>query len=348
MTITGTGRNALRYALGITLAAAIAYAVAWQMAWLTTVLTATFLGNRGPRPSLQQTLFILAAMALIFAVGLGVTLSLYRYPGVLSLIVTLALYLTFFYAARGAPQLIVLLCVLAILVFPLIAGIASALVPAIAGSLLVSAAVALFCTQVAYTLVPGSPATRQAPPPAAALANQHAMQSAWLSCAVILPAALYSLWWNASDAILPLVMVALLSVKPDFSTGAAGGKALVAANLGGGLVALLFYQLLRMCPSYPFVLTGLFGLGLVFGQGLFSQRRIAPLYGTAFNTVLVLIGSGTGQYGAEADAKFYERLLLISLAACYVVGLLSLLQLPQLRERWMRAGTWLFDRLRPA
>jgi len=345
VTITGTGRNALRYALGITLAAAIAYAVAWQMAWLSTVLTAAFLGSRGPRPSLQKTLFILAAMALIFAVGLGVTLSFYRYPGVLSLIVTLALYLTFFFAARGAPQFIVLLCALAILVFPLIAGISIALVPAIAGSLLVSAAVALFCTQVAHTLVPAYPAATTAQQTATALAGQHAMRSAWLSCAVILPAALYSLWWNATGAILPLIMVALLSVKPDFSTSAAGGKALVIANLGGGLVALLFYQLLRICPSYPFVLAGLFGLGLVFGQGLFSERRIAPLYGTAFNTVLVLIGSGTGQYGTEADAKFYERLLLISLAACYVVGILSLLQLPKVQQRWMRAGAWLNDRL---
>ncbi|MEM0953045.1 MAG: DUF2955 domain-containing protein [Pseudomonadota bacterium] len=347
MSASTVDRYAVRYAIGITLAAAIAYGVAWEMSWVATLLAAAFLGNRGPRPNLKQSIVILAAMAVIFTVVMGMVLVFYRYPVVLSVLVAAAMYLVFYVAARGAPQLIVFLCVLAIVVFPLLAGTSTALVPLIAGSMLISTLVALLCAQIAHTLVPSAPLIAVSPE-AQGIESAHAMRSAWLSSAVILPIALTSLWMNASSAILPLIQVAILSMRPDFSTSAAGGKALVAANLGGGIVALLFYQLLLIAPIYPFVLAGLFAIALMFARGLFSSRTIAPLFGTAMNTVLILIGSGTGEWGVEADAKFYERLLLISFAACYVVGMFSLLQMPGIRERWMRVGGWLSVKLAPS
>ena len=347
MTSATVDRYILRYALGVALAAAIAYAIAWDMSWVATLLTAAFLGNRGPRPSIKQSVVIVAAMAIIFTTVMGAVLLFFRYPAVLSVLVATALYLVFYLAARGVPQLIVFLCVLAIVVFPLVAGVSTALVPLIAGSMLVSTLTALFCAQVAHTVIP-SPPLAAASPTTQGVESAHAMRSAWLSCAVLLPIALTSLWMNASSAVLPLIQVSILSMRPDFSTGAAGGKALVAANLGGGLVALVFYQLLLFCPTYLFVLAGIFAIALMFARGLFSNRRIAPLFGTAMNTVLILIGSGTGEWGMEADAKFYERLILISFSACYVVGMLSLLQMSSVRERWMRVGRWLSGRLAPA
>ncbi len=338
-------RCALRFAVGIALAVIIAYGISWPMAWVTTILTASFLGNRGHRPDARMSLTILLAMAVIFGVGLFLTLYFYRYPLVFTVLVAAALYLNFYMAARGVSVLIILLCTLAILVFPLVASVSPALLPEIAGSLLVCAAVALLCTQVAHTVVPGGTvATAGKADPSE---HRQAMQSAWLSCAVILPAALISLSFSLTSAVFPLIMIAMLSQKPDFSVGAMGGKALVAANLAGGLVALAFYHTLRVVPTYPFVVAGLFGLALMFGRGLFSDRKVAPLYATGFNTVLVLIGSGTGQFGTEADAKFYERLIMISLAAAYVVGMLSLLQMPAVRNLWMNAGRWLSAKLAP-
>ena len=50
--------------------------------------------------------------------------------------------------------------------------------------------------------------------------------SAWLSTAVILPVALVCLAFNMTGAVLPLIMIATLSQKPDFSTGAKGGLAI--------------------------------------------------------------------------------------------------------------------------
>ena len=133
-------------------------------------------------------------------------------------------------------------------------------------------------------------------------------------------------------------MIALLSQQTDFSVGAAGGKALIVANLSGGLVAVVFYQLLLINPSYLFVVTGVFAMALLFGRQLFSGKPTAPLYGSAFSTVLILIGTGTGAFGDEADSKFVVRIIQILVAVCYLVAALSLLQHLGIREGWMNMG----------
>ena len=334
-------RCALRYATGIALSVAIAYGVAWPMAWLATILTAAFLGNRAPRPNAKASLAILVAIALIFGVGLFMTMHFYHYPLVFAVLVGLALYLNFYLAARGGSKLIVLLCTMAILLIPLVGGSEPRLALMVSTGFLTSAAVALLCTQVAHTLVPGG----TVPPARAVEVADHPARSAWLSTAVILPVALVCLAFNMTGAVLPLIQISALSQKPDFSMGAAGGKALIAANLGGGLVAMLFYQLLQISPTYPFLVVGLAALALLFAQRLFSDRPTAPLYASAFSTVLILIGGGTGQFGGDTDAGFYQRIVLIMLSVCYVVGALSLLQMPAVRDRWLTTGRWLSAKL---
>jgi hypothetical protein len=334
-------RCTLRFATGVTLSIAIAYGVGWPMSWLATILTAAFLGNRAPRPNLKASLAILLAILVIFGVGLFMTLHFYHYPLVFAVLVSTGLFLNFYLAARGGSRLIVLLCTMAILLIPLVGGAEPRLALMVAEGFLVSAAVALLCTQVAHTLVPGGtlPALAQAEP------ERHPARSAWLSTAVILPVALVCLSFNMTGAVLPLIMIATLSQKPDFSTGAKGGLALIAANLAGGLAAVIFYQLLRISPTYPFLVAGLGALALLFGQRIFSDRPTAPLYASAFSTVLILIGSGSGEYGGETGAAFYQRIALIMLSVCYVVGALSLLQMPGVRERWMDVGRWLGGKL---
>ena len=61
--------------------------------------------------------------------------------------------------------------------------------------------------------------------------------------------------------------------------------------------------------------------------------------------MLILIGSGTGQFGGETGSAFYERIALIMISVCYVVGALSLLQMPSVQRRWIKLGRWLSAKL---
>ena len=334
-------RCALRFAFGMALSIALAYGVGWTMSWLATLLTAAFLGNRAPRPNLKACIAIILAIAIIFGAGLFFTLHFFHYPLVFAVLVGLALYLNFYLAARGGSKLVVLLCTMAILLIPLVGGPEPRLAMMVTTGFLTSAAVALLCTQVAHTVLPGGTVV----PDRAAEVAEHPARSAWLSTAVILPVALICLSFGLTGAVLPLIQISALSQKPDFSMGAAGGKALIAANLGGGLVAIVFYELLDAAPTYSFLVFGLTGLALLFSRYIFSARPTAPLYASAFSTVLILIGGGTGQFGGDADAGFYQRIVLILLSVCYVVGALSLLQMPTVRSRWLGFGRWLNAKL---
>jgi hypothetical protein len=333
----------LRYATGISICVALSLAIGWTLSALAPVLAAAFLGNRAPCPNLRASLAILLAIAIIFGVGLVATLYLYPYPLVFLLLFCAAIYLNFHAAATGTSAFVILLYTMAILLLPLLGGPNPPLAMLVSGGFMMSALAALASVHIAHLVFPGG--TMSVDKAAADIDSQAAARSAWLSTAVILPFALLCLVFNLSGAVLPLIMIATLSQKPDFSTGAAGGKALIAANLGGGLVAVIFYQLLLVSPTYPFAVTGLFALALLFGQGLFSSKPTAPLYGSAFSTVLILIGTGTGAFGDQADAKFYERIVQITLAVCYVIGALSLLQSLHLQERWIDAGRWVGGKL---
>jgi hypothetical protein len=333
----------LRYASGIALSAVLAFGIDWPLSFLATLLTAAFLGNRNPRPNLKATLGIIIAIAVIFAVGSAATLYLYPYPAVFLLLFCWCLYLTFYAAARGTSGFIILLYTLALLLLPLIGGPTPYMAVLVSVGLLKSAAAALVCVHIAHTLFPGGTfAVEQMP---LQTTPREASHAAWLSTAVILPFALVCLVFNLSGAVLPLIIIATLAQKPDFSAGAAGAKALLAANIGGGLVAIMFFQLLTATPNLVFLVTGFFLLALLFGQQIFSDKPTAPLYGSAFSTVLVLIGTGTSAFGDQADAKFFERIALLLVGVSYLILALSVLQSINVRERWMGFGRWVGARL---
>lgn len=333
----------LRYASGVALSALLAFGIDWPMSFLATLLTAAFLGNRNPRPNLKATLGIIIAIAVIFAVGSAATLYLYPYPAVFLVLFCWCLFLTFYAAARGTSGFIILLYTLALLLLPLIGGPIPYMAVLLSIGFLKSATAALVCVHIAHTLFPGGTLAAEQMP--LQTTPREASQAAWLSTAVILPFALVCLVFNLSGAVLPLIIIAMLAQKPDFSAGAAGAKALLVANIGGGLVAIVFFQLLTATPNLGFLLTGYFLLALLFGQQIFSGKPMAPLYGTAFSTVLVLIGSGTGAFGDQADAKFFERIGLLLVGVTYLILALSVLQSTHLRDRWMGAGRWLATRL---
>ncbi len=52
---------------------------------------------------------------------------------------------------------------------------------------------------------------------------------------------------------------------------------------------------------------------------MFSGKKAAPLYGMAFSTLLLIIGSTTTSTSSDAEGKVYTRVLQIMVAVVYVV-----------------------------
>ena len=78
-------------------------------------------------------------------------------------------------------------------------------------------------------------------------------------------------------------------------------------------------------PEYVFLIVLTLLAGLMFGSRLFSGKPKAALYGMAFSTLLLVIGSTTSSSG-EADAKVYTRIIQLMAAVIYVVIAFGLLE----------------------
>jgi chromate transport protein ChrA len=99
---------------------------------------------------------------------------------------------------------------------------------------------------------------------------------------------------------------------------------MIVANTLGGLFGILAYQLLVMAPSFIFMMLLVLLVGLVFAGKLFSDSKYGGIFGSAFSTFLLILGSVTAS-DDEAGSKVWDRIIQISMAVVYVVATFGLL-----------------------
>ena len=134
-----------------------------------------------------------------------------------------------------------------------------------------------------------------------------------------------------TGGILILIFVALLSMQPAFAKGFKAGGALILGNVIGGFAAIVMFELLVIVPAYAFMLLLMLLSGLFFGSRLISSKPKAPLYGMAYSTLLLVIGSTTTSTTGDATVKVYSRIIQMMVAVVYVVAAFGLI------DRYRRA-----------
>jgi len=326
------GIRILRLGIGITLAAGVALGIGWPISFLTAVLTTSLLASGAACPSLRSGAMLIAIIALAAIFGLAVVAPLaIHYPLVCAVAVGLFLFLIFRASYGGASPFLILWLLIAVLLLPMIAQESLAAAQTVAGGMLLSGAAALGFTWLAHVLVPdprGAEATPPAPKAAQAAQADEANRNARAATTtfVVYPVALVFYAFGLTSDLLVLVFIAILAQQPSLIAGRKAGGALILGNLGGGLAAILFYQLLVAAPTLGFfiALTALTTLGLAIR--IFSERPDAPLYSTVLSTVLLLIGGAVAPFGDDVGTKFTLRIFQILAAVLYVVGALTLIE----------------------
>jgi hypothetical protein len=209
--------------------------------------------------------------------------------------------------------------IISLLVIPMISQHSAQLGSVVAINLFVNALVAILLVWVVYFIFPHSKTsdeiqkTTMAEVPSA----KTRFISACKKMVVIMPVLITFFVFNWTNALLVLIFVVILSMNPAFANKKAG-IALLLANLGGGMAAIVAYNLLTVVPSLVFL--GLMTLlaGLFFGEKLFSGKPISALFGTAFSTYLLILGNVTGFMG-EAGQMVWTRILQLAIVVVYLV-----------------------------
>jgi uncharacterized membrane protein YccC len=320
--------RALRLALTTTAAVAIAYTIDWPLSFITTIFVWGFLNTPNPRQTLREGVGNIIYIFLGTGLGVLLTLSLLNMPVVVLLVLLLLMLMIFYANNSGAPPFFVIWLLIGITLIPMMGFTSQALAIEIAKNITFGGIVAVCLVWLAYGLLPNPPGADEklkaavSPLPS----PDERLRAAILSTMVSYPVVLLFFVFNISGAVIIMIFIAILSQQTNLGVGKKMGSALIMGNIFGGITAMFIYELLVMVPQFEFLLLLMFAGSLLFATANYSERPAAPLYGMAFSTVLLLIGTGTMPYGDEVDTKFVLRILQISIAVLYIVGAFKLLE----------------------
>jgi hypothetical protein len=336
-------RRIVRFALGTTIGSGFAYLIGFELPFLVPILIAMLLASPAPRPTLRTAAAFVVPVAAGAFVGVVLTRYFLQYEGIFLLIEFLVLYRIFYSLAGGANPLRMVWLLIAALIIPLVGMASIGLAIGVALGLVDGALIAVGVTWFAHVLLPDLPLSgrggaagadakpaKQPPPPAARAAYARR------SIIVLFPMLLVFFFLALTSEAVILVYAGLLSLLPSFAAGWNQGKSMITANLIGGIVAIVFYNLLVVMPSFGVFLLLTLVVGLTFGDTIFSDRPIAPVIKSAFNAVVLLVGMSVTITGADAASKFYTRIVQIILAVVYVAAAFGFLEYLQ-RKRVKKA-----------
>lgn len=320
-------RRVVRFALGATVSTGLAYLIGFELPFLVPILVAMLLGSPAPCPSLRAGIAFVAPVAVAAFLGVVLTRYVLQFALIFLLIEFLVLYHIFYALAGGAAPLRMVWMLIAAMLIPLMGQASIGLSVGVALGLVEGAMIAIGATWLSFGLLPdlsvpdtaltggldAKPA-KQIPPTEARAAF------AGRALTVLFPMLIlfFVMGWTSQAVIL--LYAALLSLNPSFAAGWKQGKGMIAGNLIGGVTAIVFYQVLIVWPSISIFLLLTFVTGLVFAEVIFSDRPSAPLFKTAFNAVMLLVGMSVASTDADASSNFYTRIVQIMLAVVYVAA----------------------------
>ncbi len=329
----------LRFAIGTTLAIAIVFSVNWPLSFVTPLFVAKFLSSPAPKLPPSMLIKIFGVMAVAFLFAEMVTVLLLPYPLVFMAIMTLVLFRVFYWNQNGGNGLMITMLLIGVTVIPMLGLVNLNLSSGFVLIFLFSGGLALLISLLMHELISdsaiesrsgGAPAISQKEEKSAAnkpeeenlQTDNEKLRPAIISTSIVMPLYLLFFMFELTASVLILAFVTMMAQSPDLVSGKKGTMALLAGNSIGGLVAIIFYQLLIAVPSFTFLIMGFLLLSLVFGKIIFSDKPSAPLFTMGFTTVILLISSATSSIDASGTG-FYQRIIQIAAACGYVIIMVS-------------------------
>ncbi|MBY5991145.1 DUF2955 domain-containing protein [Ferrimonas balearica] len=317
----GCAQAITRFALGITLAVSLSWLGDWPLAWLTPVVAGMLLAPPG-RPFAPAVHRALLGQCLgVVLLSLVLTEWLLPRPGLYALAMAMGLFALYLQAEQGQNPLITAASLFAWLVIPLIGLGSTAHGFEAALGLYLSLVLGVVIAVVLYAFMP-APAGSAIPLTPRPL-TPEGLRHAGLYTLLVLPLSLVCFLFELHSAIFLLMIVAMLVHNPGLHAGYPAGRNTLLANLLGGVVALVLHPLLMVLPT-PLMLVPLIAwLSLVWGRAAFTSR-LAPLLVTAFITLLILLGSTSGNAFMSDDpdvqGRMALRVLQATLATAYLIA----------------------------
>ncbi|MHA2797383.1 DUF2955 domain-containing protein [Vibrio harveyi] len=311
-----TQRRILRFTIGVGLAVFLAAWINWQLAFVAPVFTAKFLVDK---PNLHRETIYELLLALIATMGLGLLLSggITQYPIVLLIAVGLMMAWGYYLFTDPKWNLFATILLIAVLMLPFMAINNPAISLVLASGLAISGAVsvAIFALVHIYLPEPDSEFAGYAAPPIGKEQRWHASFRAML---ISFPVVCFFFVFQISEALLTMMFVALLSLMITSEKSVKLSAFLIISNGIGGILAILAFSILAIVPSIFFYTAFIALLAVLIGKKIYTVPEKAPIFTTAFSTLLVLIGS-TLMSSGDIDSNTFIRIFQLVLVGTYMI-----------------------------
>ncbi|MFZ3509107.1 DUF2955 domain-containing protein [Vibrio harveyi] len=311
-----TQRRILRFTIGVGLAVFLAAWINWQLAFVAPVFTAKFLVDK---PNLHRETIYELLLALIATMGLGLLLSggITQYPIVLLIAVGLMMAWGYYLFTDPKWNLFATILLIAVLMLPFMAINNPAISVVLASGLAISGAVsvAIFALVHIYLPEPDSEFAGYAAPPISKEQRWHASFRAML---ISFPVVCFFFVFQISEALLTMMFVALLSLMITSEKSVKLSAFLIISNGIGGILAILAFSILAIVPSIFFYTAFIALLAVLIGKKIYTVPEKAPIFATAFSTLLVLIGS-TLMSSGDIDSNTFIRIFQLVLVGTYMI-----------------------------
>jgi hypothetical protein len=313
-----------RYVLGSTFIVAVTALLNYELAYLTAVLGLGYIAPGAKPLTFKQGIgFVLILAALTF---LAVVFASAFQPYALVFIPLLLLTLLWLYYTDKFPMMVKLFALISIVLIPFLSIDSTAIGAFIAVILVFNAFMAIALTQLIFMIFPLCKADEKFIKEKAEAPKQTSYQRyayAIKIICIISPVIILFYLFKWSSSVLILTFVTILTVSPAFANPKVG-LVMIVANVLGGVFGIFAYQLLVFAPSFTFMVLLTLLVGFVFAQRLFSESKYAGIFGSAFSTFLLILGSVTAS-DDEAGSKVWDRVIQIAMAVIYVVAAFGLL-----------------------
>jgi len=322
----------LRLALGTALSLWFSQAVGWQMSFIAPVFTLLVLGLPLPVLKLKQGIAFVAVLAAALYSGMLLLPMLLEQPAVGLLLLTLALFWSFYFTAKGGSALIGTFATVGL---ALVAGVGSVNVDAlliIAGDVVFAAAVGIIFVWIAHALIPDAMAVDAAPMPVKKAPEApkpdlaDARWSAFRSLLIVLPVALFLMLSSSSTAYIA-VMIKVASMGQQATNGEtrAAGRSLILSTIIGGVAAIIGWEMLSITPTLTLYALIIGLAGLIMGPKIFQGPAMHPQGATwsyGYITMVILLAPAVMDSigGDTASVKFWDRIIMFAGATLYAVA----------------------------
>ncbi|MGR5209676.1 DUF2955 domain-containing protein [Vibrio rotiferianus] len=311
-----TQRRILRFTIGVGLAVFLAAWINWQLAFVAPVFTAKFLVDK---PNLHIETIYELLLALIATMGLGLLLSggITQYPIILLIAVGLMMAWGYYLFTDPKWNLFATILLIAVLMLPFMAINNPAISLVLASGLAISGAVsvAIFALVHIYLPEPDSEFAGYAQPPIGKDQRWHASFRAML---ISFPVVCFFFVFQISEALLTMMFVALLSLMITAEKSVKLSAFLIISNGIGGILAISAFSILAIVPNIFFYTAFIALLAVLVGKKIYTVPEKAPIFATAFSTLLVLIGS-TLMSSGDIDSNTFVRIFQLVIVGIYMI-----------------------------